>query len=107
MITKDLIGKTTKVKGCLTFFPQTPAYTYGLGIVSTGNWLVQDPLFSRRVRCHRLPAVTTSGDRPDGHLRACRLHQPVSPKNSADYLWRMIAAKLAPADAPLIPPNAQ
>jgi hypothetical protein len=44
MITKDLIGKTTAVKGCLTCFPQQRAYTYGLGIVSTGNWPVQDPL---------------------------------------------------------------
>ncbi|HEX5908724.1 MAG TPA: hypothetical protein VFY56_17055 [Propionibacteriaceae bacterium] len=32
---------------------------------------------------------------------------PASPKNSADYLWRVIAAKLAPADAPMIPPDAQ
>ena len=46
MITKDLIDKTTKVRGCLTYLPQQPAYTYGLGIVTTGNWLVQDPLFS-------------------------------------------------------------
>ena len=33
---------------------------------------------------------------------------PASPKkNSADYLWRVIAAKLTPADAPMIPPNDQ
>jgi CubicO group peptidase (beta-lactamase class C family) len=76
MTTKDLIGKTTKVKGCLTCFPQTPAYTYGLGNVSTGYWLVQDPLFSGESGAHRLPAVATGGDRADSHLRACRLHQP-------------------------------
>jgi hypothetical protein len=30
---------------------------------------------------------------------------PASPKNSADFLWRKIAATLAPTDAPMIPPN--
>ena len=29
---------------------------------------------------------------------------PASPKNSADFLWPKIAATLAPADAPMIPP---
>jgi hypothetical protein len=32
---------------------------------------------------------------------------PASPKNSADFLWRNIAAKLAPSDAPMIPSNDQ
>ena len=32
---------------------------------------------------------------------------PESPKNSADYLWREIAAALVPADAPPIPPGQQ
>ena len=32
---------------------------------------------------------------------------PSSPKNSADFLWRNIAAKLVPADAPMIPHNDQ
>jgi hypothetical protein len=30
----------------LTCFPQVPAYTCGLGIVSSGDWLVQNPLFA-------------------------------------------------------------
>ena len=32
---------------------------------------------------------------------------PSSPKNSADFLWRNIAAKLVPADARMIPHNDQ
>jgi hypothetical protein len=32
---------------------------------------------------------------------------PSSPKNSADYLWRRIAAALVPAEAPPIPPDQQ
>ena len=101
MITKDLIGKTTKVKGCLTCFPQTPAYTYGLGIVSTGNWLVQDPLFSGEsgaiayLPSQQVAIALTVTYEPAAFTSLA------SPKNSADYLWRVIAAKLAPADAPI------
>ena len=107
MITKDLIGKTTAVKGCLTCFPQQPAYTYGLGIVSTGNWLVQDPLFSGEsgaiayLPSQQVAIALTVTYEPAAFT------SPASPKNSADYLWRVIAAKLAPADAPMIPPNDQ
>lgn len=107
MITKDLIGKTTKVKGCLTCFPQQPAYTYGLGIVSTGNWLVQDPLFSGEsgaiayLPSQQVAIALTVTYEPAAFT------SPASPKNSADYLWRVIAAKLAPADAQMIPPDAQ
>ena len=107
MITKDLIGKTTAVRGCLTCFPQQPAYTYGLGIVSTGNWLVQDPLFSGEsgaiayLPSQQVAIALTVTYEPAAFT------SPASPKNSADYLWRVIAAKLTPADAPMIPPNDQ
>jgi CubicO group peptidase (beta-lactamase class C family) len=107
MITKDLIGKTTAVKGCLTCFPQQAAYTYGLGIVSTGNWLVQDPLFSGEsgaiayLPSQQVAIALTVTYEPAAFT------SPASPKNSADYLWRVIAAKLAPADAPMIPANDQ
>ena len=43
----DLRGKTTPVPGCGPgCFEQSVGYTYGLGVVITGNWLLQDPLFS-------------------------------------------------------------
>lgn len=105
MITKDLIGKTTAVKGCLTCFPQQPAYTYGLGIVSSGDWLTQDPLFSGESSAiaylpSRQIAIAVVVTYQPGAFTS-----PASPKNSADVLWRKIAAKLAPADAPVIPPN--
>ena len=107
MITKDLIGKTIAVRGCLTCFPQQPAYTYGLGIVSTGNWLVQDPLFSGEsgaiayLPSQQVAIALTVTYEPAAFTR------PACPKNSADYLWRVIAAKLTPVDAPMIPPNDQ
>ena len=46
MISTGLRGKTTALPGCVTCFPQGEQYSYGLGIVTTGNWVMQDPLFS-------------------------------------------------------------
>ena len=31
--------------GCPTCFEQNDGYTYGLGIVISGNWLLQNPMF--------------------------------------------------------------
>jgi len=57
MVSTELRGKTTELPGCPTCFPQGEAYSYGLGIVETGNWLLQDPLFSGEAGafayCHR------------------------------------------------------
>jgi CubicO group peptidase (beta-lactamase class C family) len=107
MVTKDLIGKTTAVKGCLTCFPQQPAYTYGLGIVSSGNWLVQNPLFAGESGAIAYLPSQQVAIAVVVTYEPAAFTSPASPKNSADYLWRNIAAKLAPADAPTIPPNYQ
>ena len=103
MITKNLIGQTTTLDGCLTCFPQQSAYTYGLGIVSSGDWLMQNPLFageagafaylpSRKVAI--AAAVTFTPEAYTG---------PESPDNAADLLWRRIAGELVPEEAPMIP----
>lgn len=107
MLSKNLIGRTTPLPGCTTCFPQSPNYTYGLGIVSTGNWVMQNPLFageagsfaylpSRRVAI----AVAVTFDQA--------AFDPTTGdyKNAADLLWRKIAAELVPDDAPPIPPGA-
>jgi hypothetical protein len=41
-----LIGKMTAVEGCPTSLSQSVGYSYGLGIVTAGNWPMQNPLFS-------------------------------------------------------------
>jgi CubicO group peptidase (beta-lactamase class C family) len=45
MIAPTLRGKTTSVDGCPTCFPQGEFYTYGLGIVLSGDWLLQNPQY--------------------------------------------------------------
>ena len=104
MVTKDLIGRTTKLDGCTTCFPQSAGYTYGLGIVSSGNWLMQNPLFSGEAGAFAyLPsqkvaiAVAVTFDEA--------AFDPVTGdyKNSGDLLWRRIGGALVPDDAPPMP----
>ncbi len=106
MLTKDLIGKTTALPGCTTCFPQSVGYAYGLGIVSTGDWVMQNPLFageagafaylpSRRVAV--AVAVTFDPDAFDPTTGAY--------KNAADLLARRIGGVLVPDDAPPVPPG--
>jgi CubicO group peptidase (beta-lactamase class C family) len=105
MVSTDLRGKTHKQAGCTTCDEMTDAYTYGLGIVITGNWLVQNPLFSGYGAIEAyLPsqkiaiaaAVTFDPEAFDDQGNY---------NNEADPLFRKIAAELAPEDAPPLPPK--
>ncbi|BBZ08186.1 hypothetical protein MDOR_23550 [Mycolicibacterium doricum] len=46
MVATDLRGRTRTQTGCPTCAPMTDRYTYGLGIVISGNWLLQNPMLS-------------------------------------------------------------
>ena len=80
---------------------QSIGYTYGLGIVTTGNWLLQDPLFSgESAVAAYLPsqkaaiavAVTYTPEAFDPTTGAY--------ENAADKLWRAVAAAVTPTDPP-------
>jgi CubicO group peptidase (beta-lactamase class C family) len=105
MVSTDLRGKTHKQPGCTTCDEMTDAYTYGLGIVISGNWLVQNPLFggygaieaylpSQKIAI--AAAVTFAPEAFDDQGNY---------GNGADPLFRKIAAELAPDDAPPMPPK--
>jgi CubicO group peptidase (beta-lactamase class C family) len=105
MISTGLRGKTTALPGCATCIPQSEAYSYGLGVVTTGNWLMQDPLFSGEAGAFAyLPsknvaialALTFTEDAfaPDGSYKS------EVGGNAADQVWREIAAVVAPDDSP-------
>ena len=81
------------------------SYTYGLGIVISGDWLLQNPLFAGYAAVEAyLPsqkiaiavAVTFSPRRSTTRATT---------RNAADTLFRRIAAELAPDDAPPMPPK--
>ncbi|TDL00440.1 class A beta-lactamase-related serine hydrolase [Mycobacterium paragordonae] len=105
MVSTDLRGKTRPQPGCPTCFDQSDGYTYGLGIVISGKWLLQNPMFSGEAAVEAyLPsqkvaiavAVTYAPDAFDDQGNYT---------NQADILFRKIGAELAPNDAPPMPPG--
>lgn len=88
-----------------TCFEQNDGYSYGLGIVISGHWLLQNPMFAGYAAVEAyLPsqrvavavAVTYAPEAFDdqGNYR-----------NQADILFRKIGAEVAPNDAPPMPPG--
>lgn len=104
MVSPELRGRTRAQPGCPTCGPPTDFYTYGLGVVLSGDWLLQNPMFGGYAAIEAyLPAekvaiavaVTYAQDAFDatGDYR-----------NEADTLFRRIGAELAPGHAPPLPP---
>ncbi|WP_058023371.1 serine hydrolase domain-containing protein [Mycobacterium tuberculosis] len=105
MVSTELRGKTRAQPGCPTCFEQNDGYSYGLGIVISGHWLLQNPMFAGYAAVEAyLPsqrvavavAVTYAPEAFDdqGNYR-----------NQADILFRKIGAEVAPNDAPPMPPG--
>lgn len=101
--TTDLRGKTSAVPGCPACFEQSIGYTYGLGVVITGDWLLQDPLFSGE------SAVEAYLPSQDVAIAVAVTYQPAAfdattgaYTNQADQLWREIAVKVVPDNPPPI-----
>ncbi|MGS0684035.1 serine hydrolase domain-containing protein [Nakamurella sp. GG22] len=101
-VSTALRGFGSTLDGCATCFPQSEGYSYGIGVVTTGNWTLQNPMFSGAAAA-------------EGYLASQKLAVAVAVtfapeafdstggyRNEADVLWRMIGARLAPNDAPPI-----
>ena len=105
MVSTELRGKTHTQPDCPTCFEQNDGYTYGLGIVISGNWLLQNPMFAGYAAVEAyLPsqriavavAVTYAPEAFDDQGNY---------SNQADILFRKIGAEVAPNDAPPMPPG--
>ncbi len=104
MVSTDLRGKTHAQPGCPTCAPQGLGYTYGLGIVISGNWLLQNPMFAGYAATEAyLPAkklaiavavtfAPEAFDTEGGYT------------NRSEALFRAIGRELVPDDAPPEPP---
>ena len=104
MVSTDLRGRTRSQPGCSTCAPMTEGYTYGLGIVISGDWLLQNPMFSgyaavaaylpaRKIAIAVATTFAPAAFSADGDYT-----------NAAEALFRSIGAELAPEDAPRTPP---
>jgi CubicO group peptidase (beta-lactamase class C family) len=104
MVSTELRGKTHAQTGCTTCMEMTQGYTYGLGIVISGHWLLQNPMFSGY--------AATEAYLPDQKI-AIAVATTFAPEafddkgdysNAAEKLFREIGAEVAPGDAPPMPP---
>ena len=79
-------------------------YTYGLGIVISGNWLLQNPLMSGYAAVAAyLPSQKIAIAVATTYLPEAFDDQG-NYENAADTLFRRIGAELAPDDAPPVRP---
>jgi hypothetical protein len=100
MIAPTLRGKTTKLDACPnTCFVQNEFYTYGLGIVLSGDWLLQNPQY------HGFAGVTAYLPSEDVTIAVAATYgdaafDPVTgapvPANIANPLFTAIATVVAP-----------
>jgi CubicO group peptidase (beta-lactamase class C family) len=105
MVSTALRGKTHTQQGCPTCLDQNEGYTYGLGIVTSGDWLMQNPLFAgySAVEAY-LPAQKVA-------IAVAVTYAPEAFDdqgnygNQADILFRKIGAEAVPNDAPPMPPG--
>ena len=100
MISTDLRGFGGPVEGCgFSCFTQNVAYSYGIGLVTSGNWVLQNPMFAGTA------AVAAYLPSDDIAIAVAVTYQEAAfadggPANEADALFRQIGALLAPKDAP-------
>jgi CubicO group peptidase (beta-lactamase class C family) len=105
MTSVDLRGKTRAQPGCATCAALNDVYTYGMGLVISGSWLLQNPMFAGEAAVEAyLPtkkiaiavAVTYAPEAFDAQGDY---------SNAADTVFRRIGTALAPDDAPPVPPK--
>ena len=99
----ELRGKTSAVAGCPACFEQGIGYTYGLGVVISGDWLLQNPLFSGE------SAVEAYLPSQDVAIAVAVTYDPAAFDattgayvNAADQLWRQVALTVVPDNPPPI-----
>jgi hypothetical protein len=100
MVSTGLRGKTTALPGCDTCLPQQVEYSYGLGIVTSGDWVMQDPLFSGEAGAFAYLASQKVSIALAITFAPSAFSADGSYTNEADRLWRQIGALVAPNDPP-------
>jgi CubicO group peptidase (beta-lactamase class C family) len=104
LVSTDLRGKTRAQPGCTTCAPMVEGYTYGMGLVISGDWLLQNPMFSgysaveAYLPAKKIAIAVAATFAPEAFDEAGNY------SNAAEALFRKIGAELAPDHAPPMPP---
>jgi CubicO group peptidase (beta-lactamase class C family) len=105
MTDPNLLGFGHKQPNCVpSCFTQVTAYNYGLGVVRSGSWILQNPLLggysaaeaylpSQKVAIAVVTTFNPGAFDCEGNYG-----------NTSDVLWRLIATDVAPKDAPPVNP---
>jgi CubicO group peptidase (beta-lactamase class C family) len=101
----NLLGFGTKQANC-SCFPQVNIYNYGIGIVRSGSWLLQNPLYGGYAATEAYSpsqkiAIAVAVTFGPGAFDAQGNYN-----NSSDDIFRAIGKYLAPNAAPPLPPSA-
>lgn len=84
-------------------FKQVRGYNYGLGVIRSGSWLLQNPLLGGySAAMANLPKRNLSIAVAATFRRSAFDDQGDYPGNPSDQLWRLIGAYMAPKDQPPI-----
>lgn len=105
MVSPSLRGFGEPVPGCDTCLRQTDGYTFGLGVVISGDWLTQNPMFAGASGAfgylpERKVAVAVATT-----YRESAFDDPNGPPNRAAELMREIATLIVPENPPPSPPR--
>jgi CubicO group peptidase (beta-lactamase class C family) len=101
----DLRGKTRALPDCTTCAEMNDGYTYGMGIVISGDWLLQNPLFAGEAGVMAYLPTRKIGVAVAVTYQPEAFDDQGNYRNEADTLFRRIAKELAPDDAPPVPPK--
>jgi CubicO group peptidase (beta-lactamase class C family) len=100
LVSTELRGRTRAVPGCATCAEMSDVYTYGMGIVISGDWLLQNPMFAGEAGVEAyLPSKNIAVAVAVTYLPEA-FDDAGGYANEADTLFRRIAKELAPDDAP-------
>ena len=100
MVATSLRGKTRSQPGCPTCHEMTESYTYGIGIVISGDWLLQNPLFSGCAAVGAYLPTRQIAIAVAVTYEEAAFDDEGNYPNAADTLFRKIGAVLAPDEAP-------
>lgn len=99
-IDTSLRGKTSKVPGCVNCTEMGVGFSYGLGVVLSGNWVLQNPMFGGYSAVEAsLPSEKIAIAVAVTYTEAA-FDDPAGVPNQALELFKIIGAAAAPADAP-------
>ena len=102
MVSTDLRGFGSPIEGCPTCFQQSEGYSYGVGLVTTGDWVMQNPMFAGQAAAMAYLAEEKVSIAVAVTFEPEAFDADGNTRNEADQLFRELGAIVAPDHAPPI-----